>query len=472
MNDLNQFLLADAAPHGRPFTAGELLIQAEQLLQLDTGRSLEIRVDSLTSIGRAYWSQDEDDNGRRVLAQAYELSAGLPASAGAVRAKAACAYGAALAAGDDIERGQALIREGLALLPDDQAFAFDRVFCELRGSDVAIMAGDGDASLAHVAAARRLVDANDSASDLLRLTLVMDEAEAYRMAGQLADADTVFARASAQMTAMGRDRTEKAGTLFNNWGLTLYLLGRPRNAEPVLRRALDIGSADADGASVSPMVVLNVARPVAELGQLAEALELTERAGADAVRLGHRVVEVQAMLLGATIRREMGDPASAARLVAEFDALQRSRGLPEGHIAFAASAMEQSAALEAQGELEGALAAAERARAIAEASTQSPEVLPRAYRRLAGVHTAAGRAADAVAAAERAVTLQQNFSSRDTPSSVLGRTYFTLGKALADAGRTDEARNAAAVAARHLEATLGSDHSEARAAQALLASLN
>ena len=71
MNDLNAFLLSDAAPHGKPFTAGELLAEAEQLLgRQSAGAADEVTIESLVSIGQQYVSQDEDDNARRVLARA------------------------------------------------------------------------------------------------------------------------------------------------------------------------------------------------------------------------------------------------------------------------------------------------------------------------------------------------------------------------------------------------------------------
>ena len=74
--------------------------------------------------------------------------------------------------------------------------------------------------------------------------MAMGVAEAYRNAGRHLEASPAFEAAFARMTALGRDRTERAGTLLNNWGLARYLLGQPVRAEQLFRRAVEIGSAD------------------------------------------------------------------------------------------------------------------------------------------------------------------------------------------------------------------------------------
>ncbi len=70
VNDMNAFLLSDAAPLGQSFTAGTLLARAEELLNRHPVQPPdETTVESMISIGRQYWSQDEDDNARRVLSR-------------------------------------------------------------------------------------------------------------------------------------------------------------------------------------------------------------------------------------------------------------------------------------------------------------------------------------------------------------------------------------------------------------------
>ncbi len=366
----------------------------------------------------------------------FDLSRSLPERSAATRAKAACAYAGALARGPDLTRAQILIIDALAEMPTDRAFVLDRVFCELRAGGVAREAGESLADIEHTRTAERLVASSGLGSDLLKLTVAMDVAEAYRMAGQHVEASAAFSAAYDRMVAMGRDRTEKAGTLLNNWGLARYLLGHPQEAERLFRRAVDIGSADAAGASVSPMLLTNLARPVLELGRVEEAIQIAERADAEAGRVGDNVVHVQSMLLLATAYREQGNLARAAELLAEFERAQRERGLPPGHVAYAALASEQALLAEARGDLGLAAAAADRAVAIAEASEQGRDVLARSLVRRAHLGVLRGQATAATADARRALALELEKAEPGSVTSVVGRANLALGAALAAAGET------------------------------------
>lgn len=469
VNDMNAFLLSDAAPLGQSFTAGTLLARAEDLLNRHPVEPAdETTVESLIQIGRQYWAQDEDDNARRVLRRAHQLSLALPAGSASTKARASCALGSALARGDDLDQARALVRDGLAAVPADRPFVLDRVFCELRSSEVARESGDGDSDIAHALTADLLLQGSGLGSELARLNVATHLAEGFRAAGRNAEASTAFESALARLTAMGRDRTEMAGTLLNNWGLARYLLGQPREAERLFRRAVQIASADAAGTSVSPMLLTNLARPILEQGRAAEALEIAERAAAAADRLGDTVVVVQSMLLRATAYRENGDYPRAAALLAAFERMQRER-LPAGHIAFAALASEQALLAEARDELSDAAAAADRAVAIAEGSSQGRELLARSLLRRATLALARGHVDAALQDAERGLALEVARAEPGSASSILGRAYLTWGRILAAAGRAADAQRALTEALAHLEPSLGVEHRDSRAARELLA---
>jgi serine/threonine-protein kinase len=77
INDLDNFLLSDAAPSGKPFTANELLGRAQHIAERQHQADTTNRAELLTSIGRKYVDQDEDGKARDVLEQAYQVSRGL-----------------------------------------------------------------------------------------------------------------------------------------------------------------------------------------------------------------------------------------------------------------------------------------------------------------------------------------------------------------------------------------------------------
>jgi hypothetical protein len=120
-----------------------------------------------------------------------------------------------------------MIEEGLRELPNQPQFGLDRVFCLLRGSEVARGEGASQKAIERARAAQGLLKNSPLRSEILDLRALMDVAESYRVAGQYRDAIPVFEQASIAMDSLGRGNTETAGTLLNNWALALQLFGRP-----------------------------------------------------------------------------------------------------------------------------------------------------------------------------------------------------------------------------------------------------
>ncbi len=103
------------------------------------------------------------------------------------------------------------------------------------------------------------------------------------------------------------------------------------------------------------MLLTNLARPVLELGRVDEAIEIVERASAEARRLDVQVVQVQAMMLAANAYRQRGDLPHATALVDEAERRYQER-LPPGHAAFASVAWHRSGLAVASGRMEEAMA--------------------------------------------------------------------------------------------------------------------
>ncbi|MGH8722686.1 MAG: tetratricopeptide repeat protein, partial [Burkholderiales bacterium] len=257
INDLNSFVLFDAAPLGKPVTASDLLARAEAIVRRQRSNPMA-RVDLLMSIGRQYWLQDEIEKAHTVLADAYELSRGLsdPSS----RALASCNLASALAERGEHERAEALVQEGLRELPAASRYALDRAYCLHRGSEVARVSGAAVEAVARAEAARELLAQAPVQFGHLNLGALMDLAESLRAAGRQREATGVFEQAAGQMTALGRSETQLAGTLFNNWALALSQLGQPLEAEPLFRRAIEISRADGTDEAVSSTLLTNYAR--------------------------------------------------------------------------------------------------------------------------------------------------------------------------------------------------------------------
>jgi tetratricopeptide (TPR) repeat protein len=469
--DLNQFLLTDAAPQGRPFTAGDLLTRAEALLNRHPVDPPDApTVQSLISIGTQFQSQDEDGNARRVLSRAFDLAQRLPSTHISTRAAAGCALAGTLARGDldDLARAQILVDAALQYLPDARPFVLDRVRCERSAATVARHAGRDADDIAHVTTARRLLRESGLGSPLALLDAELAVAAAYRSAGRMTEAEAAFRDGWTQLQALGRDRTEQAGTLLNDWGLALMSLGRPIEADRAFAEAVAISQADASGASVSPMLLLNAARPVLELGREDQAIAMIERSIEEAARLDDQVVQLQALMLLAGAERQRGRLDRAAELFDRAEAQLRQR-LPPGHGAFAALTLQRAVIATARGQLTLARALADDALARAEASSAQDELVSGALLRRAQIGIAEGRGDLAHSDATRAVEAEMRRAVPGALSSRLGRMFLTLGEAQRSAGHDAAARSSLETAVHHLEATLGPAHKDSARARHLLA---
>jgi eukaryotic-like serine/threonine-protein kinase len=469
MNDFNHFLLSDAMPSGKPFTAGQLLKRAEEVLEHEGNETDELRIDLLIAIGTHYQSLDLDDDASRVLTRAYEL-AGQRGEPG-LRARSACALASCAVRSDDAARAESLVQEGLRAIPaGDSAVALTRFFCLGRASYVAREAGDVRLGLERILEAQRTLRSSGASSSLAELTVAMDVAESYRMAGQNRLASEAFREAYAKLSALGRGETQQAGTLLNNWALVDDALGRPLEAERLYRQAVRISSHDAAGSEVAPILLNNLARALKDLERLPEAERDAERAYTEATRRRDQLVVNQSLIVRAGIYRELGQLDRAESALDEVEPRLR-KALPPGHAAFASVGSERALLIDARGDRRGALAEADRAVTIAEASTQATIYLPLTLQRRAQIELDLRDWERARADAARAADLFEKTVGQGVPSNKIGRSYVELGRALQGAGQLEEARKAYARALENLGPSQGTDHPGTKEATRLAASL-
>jgi len=468
MNDLDKFLLSDAAPSGKPFTVNDLLTSAEQIVARQEDKDDPSRIDVLISIGRQYATQDEDASALRVLTEAYDLSRALRDRS--LRAQASCALASEVSRGDDLARAERLFQEGMADLADEPEYGLDRVFCLMRGSEVARNSGNATEGVARTQAGQRELQAAPVRSALLDLRVLMDVAESYRTAGRYREANAAFEEASKELTRLGRDRTQTAGTLYNNWGLVLDLLGRPLDAEPIFRRAIEISRVGDSEAAVSPMLLVNYARVLRGLGRLEAAADYADRGYARAREADAQIVVYQSLLLRSWIYLDRLELGRAAAVLEEVEPILKRRFQP-GHVAFAALASYRSRLAQEHGDLETAQRLANEVVSVVEVlrerGAQGGENLPLMLLRRSSVELAAGDPGAAAADAARALTLWQETAPPGMFLSTVGRGYLALGRALAAQGKRDEARAASRSAVEHLRSAVGPDHPDTLAALAL-----
>ncbi len=457
INDLFSFLLSDGAPGGKPFSVGDLLARAERIINQQTGESEENRVELLIAIGQQYQQMEEHAKARDLLGKAYQLSRRLARPD--IRAEAAAAYGNAIAGTGEYVRGEALVQEALAELGDAPQYILARIFCLLRGSHVAREHGQAELGIQRAVTAQRLLHESGQKSPLLELTIAMDVAESYRQAGLNRRAAEAFSDAFRQLSALGRGDTDKAATLLNNWALSVEVLGQPLQAERLYRRAMAIETADGNAETVSPMLLNNLARTLAELRRFDEASQYVERAEARARRQGAENVVSMCLNVHTIICREIGQFACALEKLAEFESRWKKQ-FPPGHFGFAMIASHRSLLSLAQGDARAALAEANQAIEICAASPDARDRLTILLARRAAVRIQLQELEEARADATRAVTLAEEAAGPGILTCRIGRAYSVLGRVLKAQGKLDEAQATYASAAKHLAASLGREHAE------------
>ncbi|HUA64168.1 MAG TPA: protein kinase [Verrucomicrobiae bacterium] len=464
VNDLNSFVLSDAAPSSKPFTVKDLLGRAERLVERQSSEDSG-RIDLLVEIGHQYTVQDDYTKARRLLEQAYQLSRG--SADVETHGRAACFLSQVLSRVGELSRADQLFEEGLRVLPDEPLYALDRISCLERGSEIARNRGAPNLSITRAQQARALLKRLPVPSELAELNTLITLAGAYSHAGRYADADTAYAQAATRLASLGRDDTQRAATVFNNWGAALILAGRPLDAEKALHRSILITQADGSDGTLSPMLLVNYAHVLHDLARFQEAGRFIDEAYSKALRGGDETAIAQSLLVKASIDRDLGDLDRAARALAEAGPRMR-RILPAGHVGFATLASERALNAQAARQLPAALEYSNQAVAIVEALIQArgegADRLPALLARRSDVERLMGRTEDAARDASRAVSM---LGKRPAAASsvTIGRAYLALGRALQAESKREDALAAFRTAAEHLEKTLGPDHPDARAAR-------
>jgi serine/threonine-protein kinase len=467
-NELNTYLMSDAAPSGRPFTVGELLQRSVELLDRQQALAPASRVEMLTSIGFQFANIDDDKRSAVVLERAYALSQQVEDLR--VRAGAACALARPLGRTGGLARAEQLVTEQLATLPTRPELMGTRITCLVRASELAIEGDSAPAAVAHAEAARQLLDQMDGASPMLALTVQMALAEAYRHAAQNAQALVVFEDVERRIQLLGRVETETAITLHNNYGLLLSMSGRLLEADRQLGEAIRLGQAFDGDRGVAPILLVNHARVQAALSKGSAALKTVALGLQRARAVNNEVVENQGLLVQTRILRDLGRYAESERVLDTVEGRLR-KSLPPGHGAFLAVIEQRARQASARGQVPRAMALIDSGIHTAEADARGAgRSVPLRFAR-AEIALAAGDAQQARRDAEQLLFSLRAAEAPATASSRIGRTQWLLAQSLSRLGEKAAAAAALDEALRHMVPTMGDTHPDVLAAQRQRAAL-
>ena len=472
MTNLNEVLLTDAAPPGVSLTPSQLLESEERIIQREHYDSAASHVEMLLSIGDQYSGQDQNADALRVLENAYQLSRGIRESS--VRARASCVLSGALLPVGELARAEALFQEGLNELPADSHSSLERAFCLLRGSEAAFHRGNSNQAIERAESAQRIFKKSPVQPDFQELNLLENLGGVYGSAGRFRQSNAAFEEASALMTNLGYDETQRAVKLFNDWALILTYAGREIQAEKVYRRAIDAAGTSSAGDTVPAVLLYNYAGVLRELGRFREATEYADRAYARASAAGDALLLDQIDLQRARMYRDQSDWSRADALLSNLEP-RLKRKLPPLHYAFAVLTSEKALLAKARQDFPEALRLQNEAIAIDEASTArggpSAAYLPVLLVRRSSDELELHKTQQAAADVDHALALFRNTIDEGMLSSHIGRACLAQGNMLLQQGERKEAQAAFSLAAKHLQETLGPNHPASRIARASAESL-
>jgi serine/threonine-protein kinase len=468
MTDLNELLLSNAAPMGKPLAVDQLLEREERVIEHERNPDAANHVELQLSLGNQYSSEDENDNALRVLNAAYRVSRDLKEPS--VRAKASCVLAGAMVPVGELSRAEALYQEGLRELGNAPQFASERAACLLHGSEVAYRNGNSEEAIARARAAEQAIQRSPAQWNLEGLNILVNLATVLGDAGNFREAETIFQQASDLMTTLGYDDSQKAVKLFDDWALTLSYDGRELEAQRLYRRALAISRNDETNSAVAPDLLLNYAGLSQELGQRAEAARYFALASKKAHELNDVVLTDQTELMRAEMFTDEHAFTQATRQLTELEQRLRQRYAPE-HYVFAELSSERARIALGRGDLPSAAHFAKEAMELDEASIrrigQCAGLLATLLVRRSGIDLKSGEREEAASDARRAITMFEDGKDPGILSSNVGRAYLALALALEAEGKPEEAQLAARKAYANLQTTLGADQPDTQSARQL-----
>ena len=466
IGNLQGYVLSDAAPSGKPFTVTDLLSRAEHIVERQHG-DLATRVQLLISIGGQYTVADQYQKSRQLLEKAYALSKDV--SDPTTRANAACKLAQVVSRSGDFVQAESLFHEGLAALPDDPLYLLSRADCWERAAEIAVNADRPNDAVARALTARELLAKSPIHSDEDDLGSIIVLASAYNMAGKRGEAIATYQRAAQRLQVLGRDDTQMAGSLYNNWGVTLIRAGQPLAAEAALRHSMDISRDGPGEDQITSTTLGNYAYALYLLGRSAEAKSYADRALAKATASGDKMAANFALMHRSRIYRALGDYRASRQMLAELSSRAGSQFHP-GTLVYAVITAEQANTAAAAGDLKAADTLIDEALQTMDVLTRNggapQEYQSKMLAQRSDIELQLGRVDDAVNDASRATRLAEVVAVPGQGSADLGHAYLVLGRAYKTQG-SPQAQAAFRSAAQNLSATLGSSHPEAVEAQRL-----
>jgi tetratricopeptide (TPR) repeat protein len=218
-------VITEAAGSEKPVTVSEMLARSEKLAVTDKSTNVENRAAVLEMIAQRYAAMDEIDRAGHLLDTALRILANSPDYA--LRSRLACDQAAIVATvGRSAGPMQAISRELKHLGSDPDTASY----CLLELSRINVTEHHAEAAIrqAKLGLARAREAGHESGEISAALLDVL--AFGYHLIGRNVDAYRYFGQALRQYADLGRERSDGALDVMNDWGVAILNAGLPRRA--------------------------------------------------------------------------------------------------------------------------------------------------------------------------------------------------------------------------------------------------
>jgi len=458
-NDFSTFLLSQATPRGKPISNADLLAQGEALITQRFAEDPALRVHMLLMLADRYQENQQFDDMRRVLKRAVDDSRTV-ADAG-LRAYADCAQAVGFVEQGDAKQALAIATGALPVLESSPDHAELEAACRVYESIAARRTGDSRRAIAAAERALALVRMRKAAPGR-EIEPLGALASSYTTAFEYDRANDVYGRLIALLDAQGLGGTRQAAVVLNNWSVMLQDSGRLLDAVPVAARAVRTARAadSANGASLSMLTTYGVALSATGEDSAAvfdEALDKARRAGSPPRLISTLASAIQAAAEPSAVDRAVQLLAEAQHALGGVTSAY-SKGLVE-----AATAR----VLLVRGDRAGAVPAAREAVRTLDTATPGKFSLLPTQTFLAQALNANGQFSEALAVAERSLTLATSRQGHQTHTAATGLALLQVAIAKDGLGEAASARDAVKRALEQLVPSVGPKARATEAAEAL-----
>jgi tetratricopeptide (TPR) repeat protein len=440
-------MITDAAASQTPITVNELLTRSEKLALNDASGSPENRAAVLEMIADRYFATDNAERAEPLLARALQL---LDKSRDpALRSRLTCKHAAASAELGHAEPALQAIYAEIRRLDGDPQTASQ---CLYNTTTI---------HLAEQRTAEALRDAQLGLEKSRQAGSIADEAAllgavgyAHHLDARDVEAERYFAQALRKYKELGREHSDGALAVLNDWGVSMLGAGVPRRALELLEESVRVERERGPDIELTATVVGNRGLALQSLGRLDQARAAFDLECQLAIGHGDEFSEMHCLVGESSLSIQLAQLDGAQAYLNRLAKLIEKSSLPADSPPARVRALLQGRLDLARGKLAEARAGFDRA--LVHEGKDPTSMHAYVGRSMAAI---AGNDPDAaVEAARRALRIAGALQGDVPYSSQTGLASLWLGRALLQAGDRVEGRKTLETAIKHLSNTIDPDH--------------